>query len=170
LIAPRRTFGLERSLRAPRLTSGLEIIFPATIIFLLALPHVWCTTFRNRGYPLPTPPNLPGFIGATPVPPTIHSAGSVLLLTHSAISLLVATQTNDARTFESSKSMGKARAKEAGCLYSRAAQKWPSRRPICRIADKLAPWGFKSSVTLSPSSSLATMRSHNTWQQRTNNQ
>jgi hypothetical protein len=52
LIAPRHTFGLERSLRAPRLTSGLETIF------LLALPHIRCTTFRNRGYPLPTPPNL----------------------------------------------------------------------------------------------------------------
>jgi hypothetical protein len=50
--------GLERSLRAPLLTSDLETIFPATIIFLLALPHIWCTTFRNRGYPLPTPPNL----------------------------------------------------------------------------------------------------------------
>ena len=81
--------------------------FPATIIFLLALPHIWCTTFRNRGYPLSTPPNLPGFIGATAVPLTIHSAGSVWLLTHSGVSLLVAAQTNDARTFESSKSMVK---------------------------------------------------------------
>jgi hypothetical protein len=41
------------------LTSGLETIFPAIIIFLLALPHIWCTTFRNRGYLLSTPLNLP---------------------------------------------------------------------------------------------------------------
>src|SRR5918999_1853610 len=37
LTAPRRTFGPESNFRAPRLTSGLEMIFPASIILLLTL-------------------------------------------------------------------------------------------------------------------------------------
>jgi hypothetical protein len=34
------------------------------------------------------------FVGTTAVPATVHSAGSVWLLIHSAVSLLVAAQTN----------------------------------------------------------------------------
>ena len=37
LIAPRYTFGLLSNLRAPRRTSGLETIFPTSIIFSLTL-------------------------------------------------------------------------------------------------------------------------------------